>query len=297
MRYFGVPTCPYCKKRVNLVRTWSLKRQGEYQCPRCGGISNIFLSPLVYVLALLAVFAGGSMYFFHKFVLDDIALDTAIYVFAPFAVFFLFSLFMVYLEKPVIKKVSKEEYQKKRRVRSAVEGSAGAVLRPEDRRGYDGEDEYVPRGSYRPGPEGPSAQRQGVVNQAAFSRAKIQAAVENTQQSQRLASPRPAPAQHQPNQQRPPRQAPAVGQPARPQQPQPRVRQGAPRAPQPRMQTPQPRAYGQQPQQPRPAPNRAQAPRQNAARPAAGQAAAHPQGGYPPRRPQGQSAAPRRDTE
>ena len=45
MQYFGVPRCPYCKKRVNLIRTWSLKRQGEYRCPRCGGISNIFLSP------------------------------------------------------------------------------------------------------------------------------------------------------------------------------------------------------------------------------------------------------------
>ena len=55
MQYFGVPRCPYCKKRVNLIRTWSLKRQGEYRCPRCGGISNIFLSPLVYVFALLEV--------------------------------------------------------------------------------------------------------------------------------------------------------------------------------------------------------------------------------------------------
>ena len=114
MRYIGIPACPYCRKRVNLIRTWSLKRQGEYQCPRCGGISNIFLSPLVYVLALLAVFGGGAMYFFYKFVLDDISLKTALYVFVPFAAFFLLSLFMVYLEKPVLKKVSKEEYNKRR---------------------------------------------------------------------------------------------------------------------------------------------------------------------------------------
>ena len=74
MQYFGVPKCPYCKKRVNFIRTWSLKRQGEYQCPRCGGISNIFLSPLVYVFALLAVFSGAAVYFFHKFILDDVDL-------------------------------------------------------------------------------------------------------------------------------------------------------------------------------------------------------------------------------
>ena len=49
MQYFGIPTCPYCRKRVNLIRTWKLKREGEYKCPRCGGISNVYLSPLVYV--------------------------------------------------------------------------------------------------------------------------------------------------------------------------------------------------------------------------------------------------------
>ncbi len=275
MHYLGIPTCPYCKKRVNIIRTWSLKRQGEYQCPRCGGISNIFLSPLVYVLALLALFSGGAMYFFHKFVLDDIALETAVYVFIPFAVFFLFSLFMVYLEKPVIKKVSKEEYQKKRRIRSAVEGSAGAVSRQEEKHGHYEEDDYVPRGSYRPGPEGAisDAPRQGVVNQAAFSRAKIQAAAENTQHSERLAAyPRQS---SQPQRQRPVSRTPADGGAYRPRQPQPRAQQ--------------------QPTQSRPAANRTPAPHQTMARPAAGQGVEPSKNGYPPRRPQGQAAAPRRD--
>ena len=63
MQYFGIPTCPYCKKHVNLVRTWRLKREGEYKCPRCGGISNIYLSPLVYVFAVLAICAGVCIYF------------------------------------------------------------------------------------------------------------------------------------------------------------------------------------------------------------------------------------------
>ena len=115
MQYFGVPRCPYCKKRVNLIRTWSLKRQGEYRCPRCGGISNIFLSPLVYVFALLAVFAGGAIYFFHRFVLDDVDLFTCLQVLLPFALFFLLSLFLVYLAKPVIKRVPREEEKRGRR--------------------------------------------------------------------------------------------------------------------------------------------------------------------------------------
>ena len=144
MQYFGVPTCPYCKKRVNLIRTWSLKRQGEYQCPRCGGISNIYLSPLIYVVALLALFAGGAVYFFHKFVLNDITLDTALQVFIPFALFFLFSVFFVYLAKPVIKKVSREELEKKKRGRSKEPAASTGALPQTGREYYDGAD-YPPQ--------------------------------------------------------------------------------------------------------------------------------------------------------
>lgn len=154
MKYFGVSSCPYCKKRVNLLRTWSLKRQGEYQCPRCGGISNIFLSPLIYVFALLAIFSGGAVYFFHKFILDDISLNTLGQVLLPFAVFFLLSLFMVNLEKPVIKKMSRAEIEKKKRKSGSMEdrrmpatntaGQTGRVF-------YDSE-EYLPKTEYRTGP-------------------------------------------------------------------------------------------------------------------------------------------------
>ena len=107
MQYFGIPTCPYCRKRVNLIRTWKLKREGEYKCPRCGGISNVYLSPLVYVFSVIAICAGVCIYFFHKFVLDDIGLFTCLYVFIPFALFFLLSLFTVYLKRPVIKRVQR----------------------------------------------------------------------------------------------------------------------------------------------------------------------------------------------
>lgn len=107
MRYFGIPTCPYCRKRVNLIRAWSLKKHGEFLCPRCKGISNIYLSPLVYVFAILAVAAGFLIYFFQKFILDTVSYMTAVYVLIPFAVFFLLSPFFVYLEKPVIKKVKR----------------------------------------------------------------------------------------------------------------------------------------------------------------------------------------------
>ena len=82
---------------VNLVRTWKLKREGEYKCP----LRRHFecdLSPLVYVFSVLAICAGVCIYFFHKFVLDDIGLFICLYVFIPFALFFLLSLFTVYLK-------------------------------------------------------------------------------------------------------------------------------------------------------------------------------------------------------
>lgn len=150
MHYFGVPTCPYCKKRVNLIRVWSLKRQGEYQCPRCGGISNIFLSPLIHVFAVLAVFSGGALYFFHKFILDDIALKTVVQILIPFALFFLISLFMVYLAKPVIKKVSRAEMKNRNRSSKSFEQRRPAAVSSSQML-YD-PDEYIPKTDYRTGP-------------------------------------------------------------------------------------------------------------------------------------------------
>lgn len=187
MRYIGIPACPYCRKRVNLIRTWSLKRQGEYQCPRCGGISNIFLSPLVYVLALLAVFGGGAMYFFYKFVLDDISLKTALYVFVPFAAFFLLSLFMVYLEKPVIKKVSKEEYNKRRGKREGAQAyDRTGDYQPEPNTGYlprTGGGSRNDSASRRPEAAAPMN-----INQENFHKAKQQTASMNAVHESRGAA-------------------------------------------------------------------------------------------------------------
>ena len=157
MQYFGVPKCPYCKKRVNFIRTWSLKRQGEYQCPRCGGISNIFLSPLVYVFALLAVFSGAAVYFFHKFILDDVDLTTVFQVILPFAVFFLLSLFLVYLAKPVIKRVPREEQGKKARPQPTAEDRRAAVSSSTGRI-------YADQGDY---PCAPAASARGPAPRAA----------------------------------------------------------------------------------------------------------------------------------
>ena len=107
MQLIGVPICPYCHKRVNMIRVWNLKKHGEYRCPRCHGISNIYLSPLIYVFAFMAIAAGFVVYFFARFITESLGLMTLLYVFIPFAAFFILSLFFVYLQKPEIKRVRK----------------------------------------------------------------------------------------------------------------------------------------------------------------------------------------------
>ena len=161
MQYFGVPTCPYCKKRVNLIRTWSLKRQGEYRCPRCGGISNIYLSPCVRVRPGGGVCRGGHL-LFPQVYSGRHHLTTGIQVVIPFAVFFLLSLFMVYLAKPVIKKVPRAQVDRKRRNKGNFEerrmpagrqGQTGQIF-------YDGED-YQPQHQLPGRPHAPGAGGRG----------------------------------------------------------------------------------------------------------------------------------------
>ena len=146
MQYFGVPTCPYCKKRVNLIRTWNLKREGEYKCPRCGSISNIYLSPLIYVFSVLAICTSVCIYFFHKFVLDDIELFTCVYILIPFVLFYILSLFAVYLKKPVIKRVQYPEQNTQRK----KYGAPGEFFDMQPKKNPQTEDRFsdMPSGRY-----------------------------------------------------------------------------------------------------------------------------------------------------
>lgn len=264
MQYFGVPKCPYCKKRVNFIRTWSLKRQGEYQCPRCGGISNIFLSPLVYVFALLAVFSGAAVYFFHKFILDDVDLTTVFQVILPFAVFFLLSLFLVYLAKPVIKRVPREEQGKKARPQPTAEDRRAAVSSSTGRI-YADQGDYLPPVDYRTGPvpqqPQPAAQRPAPPRQAPAPQPGV---------SRPAPAATPAPRQASPAAQRrqAAQQVAAQGEARRPRPAQPSQETQARVSSAPRPSAPA-AAQRPAPQRQAPAPRPAAAPQREAPRPAA----------------------------
>lgn len=100
MRRFRKPKCPYCGDSLNFAKTWVIKRRGEYICPKCGGLSNIHLDPLVYGLGFLAIVIGAAFFAVGLVFSSSLAVVTILGILVPFLVFFLISVFLVRLKKP-----------------------------------------------------------------------------------------------------------------------------------------------------------------------------------------------------
>lgn len=105
MKLFGRAQCPYCGKKVNPVISWGLRRRGEYRCPRCMGISNVFLSSAVPFMALGAVVLG-ALILLYTMMLNPAPWWSVLAVLAPFVVFYLLCLFCVQLRRPVFRRVN-----------------------------------------------------------------------------------------------------------------------------------------------------------------------------------------------
>ena len=105
MKSFGRAVCPYCGKKVNPVISWGLRRRGEYRCPRCMGISNVFLSSAVPFMALGAVVLG-ALILLYTMMLNPAPWWSVLAVLAPFVVFYLLCLFCVQLRRPVFRRVN-----------------------------------------------------------------------------------------------------------------------------------------------------------------------------------------------
>ena len=105
MKRFGLPQCPYCEKKVNPLYAWYLRTQGEYICPKCGGVSNIVLDPLVKVIGVAAILLG-VVFFIVAMVdqTDAIPVKYALLIAAPFVLFSIVSAFFVHLKRPVLRK-------------------------------------------------------------------------------------------------------------------------------------------------------------------------------------------------
>lgn len=106
MKQLGRPVCPYCGKKVNFIITWGLRRRGEYRCPRCQGISNVFLSGAASISAFLAIAVSGILLLCLIFLLQTPTWWSVLAVLAPYVVFYIISLFCVQLRKPVFRRTS-----------------------------------------------------------------------------------------------------------------------------------------------------------------------------------------------
>lgn len=144
MKRFGLPQCPYCEKKVNPLYAWYLRTQGEYICPKCGGVSNIVLDPLVKVLGVAAILLGVVFFIVAMFdQTDAIPVKYALLIAAPFVLFSIVSAFFVHLKRPVLRK------------REPARPQGAAQSRPASQQGRP-----VPQGARRQTPAGqPALQR------------------------------------------------------------------------------------------------------------------------------------------
>lgn len=104
MKRFEKTECPYCGRKVGLAGAWILKTQGEYRCPKCGGISNIVLNKRLYIIAAVAAVVSVILLLAEILFIPQFSIGSVISVGAPFVLFFIVSPFFVRLAKPVVRK-------------------------------------------------------------------------------------------------------------------------------------------------------------------------------------------------
>ena len=128
MRKFRLPQCPYCGKKVNPFYAWYRRTQGEYICPRCQGVSNIFIDRAAYLLGGAAVLLGVLAFVITRVVQDQSFHPLhLLWIVLPFFLFSIVSLFLVRLKKPILRR--RETPQEPAR-RASQEEAAGARPAP-----------------------------------------------------------------------------------------------------------------------------------------------------------------------
>jgi predicted membrane protein len=96
--------CPYCGKKLNFFLAWTLKREGEYRCTACKGISNIIVEPFTRILAIVAVAASALLFIIFGLILNHITFWLVFSVAFLFFLFFLLSSFTIHLERPSVRR-------------------------------------------------------------------------------------------------------------------------------------------------------------------------------------------------
>lgn len=96
--------CPYCGKKLNFFLAWTLKREGEYRCTACNGISNIIVEPFTRTLAIIAIAVSALLFIVFGLILNHITFWLVLSVILLFFLFFLLSSFTIHLERPIVRR-------------------------------------------------------------------------------------------------------------------------------------------------------------------------------------------------
>lgn len=102
-KHLYLPRCPYCGRRLNLVLAFGIKREGEYRCANCGGISNIQLDRRLYPCAAGAV-ALSAVMLLVSLLQQKGSLLLVLLVVLPFVALYALSPLFVRLHRPVIRR-------------------------------------------------------------------------------------------------------------------------------------------------------------------------------------------------
>ncbi len=109
MKKFRLPRCPYCGKKLNPLYSWYLKNQGEFLCPKCGGISNVILDPAAYIFGNGAVILALIGFLVTRIRGNVFDLMVLLWLVLPFFVFSVLCCFLVRLKKPILRKKPVEQ--------------------------------------------------------------------------------------------------------------------------------------------------------------------------------------------
>ena len=124
MSKIRLPQCPYCGKKVNPIVAWTLRTQGEFICPACGGVSNIAIDPVAKALGVLAAVLGVVLFGAGIVMGEGLPIVEILVIMAPFVLFSILSTFFVRLKKPILRRREKPAQRTARPVRSAAGRSA-----------------------------------------------------------------------------------------------------------------------------------------------------------------------------
>ena len=139
MSKIRLPQCPYCGKKVNPIVAWTLRTQGEFICPACGGVSNIAIDPAAKALGVLAAVVGVVLFGAGIVMGEGLPIVEILVIMAPFVLYSILSTFFVRLKKPILRRREKPAQWPARpagsdtgrnaaRGRAAPSGTAGASV-------------------------------------------------------------------------------------------------------------------------------------------------------------------------